>query len=264
MRLPSTSRIRLFLVTASVVVAGTSALAQGEYMIGPGDTLVITSFDQADLSGRFAVDGDGTFSFPLVGRLRAADMTVRQFEAELRRQLQEGGYFLNPQVSVTVGRHASQRVVVVGEVRRPGVYPLTGETRLIEALAVAGSTTPAASGEVVIARAGGEVVLRATLRDLEAGLTGPNVTLESGDTIFVLQAERVFVYGEVRMPGAYPLPESTTVLQALSLAGGLTGRASTSRIKVVRTINGRQQAIDTGLGDRVEGGDTIMVGERFF
>ena len=261
---PSTSLIRLLLVTAFAVAASTSGLAQGDYIIGPGDALVITSFDQPDLSGRFTVDGDGTFSYPLVGRVRAGQLTVRQFEAELRRHLRDGGYFLNPQLSVTVGRHVSQRVVVVGEVRTPGVYPLAGDTRLIEALAVAGSTLPTASGEVVIARAGGEMLLRAQLRDLESGLASSNVALESGDTIFVLRAERVFVYGEVRMPGAYSLPQNTTVLQALSLAGGVTDRAAMSRIRVVRTVDGAQRAIGTGLGDLVQGGDTIMVGERFF
>lgn len=154
--------------------------------------------------------------------------------------------------------------MVVGEVRKPGVYPLSGDTRLIEALASAGSTLPTASGEVIIARVGGQVVLRASIRDLESGRTASNVPLEGGDTVFVLRAERVFVYGSVRMPGAYTLPQNTTVLQALSLAGGLTDRASLSRIKVVRMVNGTQQAIGTGLGDLVQGGDTIMVGQRFF
>jgi polysaccharide export outer membrane protein len=99
--------------------------ATGSYVIGPQDVLGIQVFDQADLGGKYTVEADGTFSFPLVGRVSAGGLTLRKFETELRRQLADG-YFKNPQVTVAVVEYRSQRLFVLGEVRTPGPVALTG------------------------------------------------------------------------------------------------------------------------------------------
>ena len=117
------------------------------YVVGPQDVLTIALFDQQDLSGKYTVEADGTFTFPLIGRVKAGGLTLRSVEEALRKEL-SNGFFKNPQVSVAVEQYRSQRVFVVGEVRAPGTYPLTGDTTLIEALARAGSTSENASGEV--------------------------------------------------------------------------------------------------------------------
>src|SRR5207249_11571752 len=114
----------------------------------------ITSYDQAELSGRFTVEADGTFTYPLIGRVKAGGLTLRQIEAQVKAQLKDGGFFRNPQITVAVDTYKSQRVFIVGEVRAPGTYPLSGNTNLVEALARAGSTLPSASGEAVIVHAG--------------------------------------------------------------------------------------------------------------
>ena len=114
---------------------------RGEYLIGPQDVLTVTVWDSPDLSGKFTVETDGSFTFPLIGRVKAGGLTLRQFEAELKKKLADG-YFKNPQVSVAVETYRSQRIFIVGEVRNPGTYPLTGDMTLIEAIARAGSTTP--------------------------------------------------------------------------------------------------------------------------
>lgn len=114
-----------------------------------------------------------------------------------------------------------------------------------------------------MAHAGGEDTERVSIRDLEKGVA-PVVMLDAGDSVFVLRAESVYVFGQVRNPGAYPLPEETMLMQALALAGGLTNRASTSRIQVVRMVGGRQYELRVGLTDMVEPGDTIVVPQRFF
>jgi polysaccharide export outer membrane protein len=234
-----------------------------DYAVGPQDVLVITSYDQPDLSGRFAVETDGTFTYPLIGRLRAGGRTLREVEAELKQRLIDQGFFRNPQVTVAIGTYRSQRIFILGEVQKPGAYALSGGMSLVEALALAGSTLPTSSGEVVIARAGGEETERVNIRDMENG-SAPLVMLDAGDSIFVPRAESVYVFGQVRNPGAYPLPEETMLLQALSLAGGLTNRASTSRIQVVRMVGGRKYELRVGLTDMVEPGDTIVVPQRFF
>src|SRR5688572_4102468 len=171
----------LFAALALVFGAGAaSAQSAGDYVIGAQDVLTIQIFDQADLGGKYAVESDGTFSFPLVGRVKAGGLTLRAFEGELKRKLSDG-YFKNPQVTVAVEQYRSQRVFVMGEVRSPGPVALTGGMTLIEALARAGSTLPTASGEVAIVRAAtgnvsgpvtpdqesGTEVFRASVRDLE-------------------------------------------------------------------------------------------------
>jgi polysaccharide export outer membrane protein len=252
---------------------------KGSYVIGPQDVLAITVWDQADLSGKFTVEADGSFTFPLIGRVAAGGLTLRDLEALLRKQLSDG-YFKNPQVTVAVEQYRSQRVFVIGEIRVPGAYPLTGDMTLIEALARAGSTTAEAGGEAVIVRApvgrtatapllpnqdATAEVIRVNIRDLQSGQISQNVALRDGDTIFVPKAETIYVFGQVRSPGAYPLKShDTTVLQALSLAGGITDRGSTSRIRIVRIVDGKKVEIGVKLSDPVKPGDTVIVRERFF
>ena len=281
------NRRRLFACLAALCVAvGLSAQttqpqppAYTDYVVGPQDVLTINSFDQADLSGRFAVDADGTFTFPLIGRVKAGGLTLRQIEAELKKRLKDDKYFVNPQLSVAVEQFKSQKIFIVGEVRTPGAYPLSGDMSLIEALARAGSTLPSASGEALIVHLGpGQTtadvlatakdagnMVRVNLRDLESGVLSQNAVLRDGDTIFVPRALSVYVFGQVKNPGAYSLQQNKmTVLQALSLAGGVTDNGSTNRIKIVRMVKGDKAEIRVKLGDIVQPGDTIIVPERYF
>lgn len=265
-----------------VVSANPTAEAQPaqptNYIVGAQDILTITSFDQEDLSGKYPVDADGTFTFPLIGRVKAGGLTLRQLEAELKRLLKDG-FFNDPQLAVAVESYRSQKVHIVGEVRNPGTYPLTGDMSLIEALARAGSTMPDASGEVLIVRrragaasespvlpdgAEDTDVTTVDLRRLQSGALSQNVSLHDGDTIFIPRAESVYVFGQVRNPGAYAIQKSTTVLQALSLAGGVNERGATGRIKIVRIEKGKTIEVKVKLTDIVRPGDTIMVPERFF
>src|SRR5687768_11621515 len=108
--------------------------AQANYVVGPQDVLVITSYDQPELTGKFTVETDGTFSYPLIGRVRVGGMTLREVEEALRQQLIKQGFFKDPQVRVAVESYRSQKIYVVGEVRTPGAYPLSGDMRLVEAL----------------------------------------------------------------------------------------------------------------------------------
>jgi polysaccharide export outer membrane protein len=264
---------------AAICILNTvSVAAQADYVVGSQDVLNIIVWDQADLSGRFAVETDGTFTFPLIGRVKAGGLTLRAVETELKKRLAEG-YFKNPQLSVAVDQYRSQRVHVVGEVRQPGTYPLTGDMTLIEVLARAGSTTDRAAGEALIVRpapgqsaagpllpneGGAAAVERIELKALQSGTSLLQVPLRDGDTVLVPRAETVYVFGQVRSPGAYPVLTDTTVLQVLSLAGGVTDRGSTTRIKIVRIIDGRKKEIKVKLEDLVRPGDTIMVPERFF
>ena len=284
-----TARATSVLLLALLLTASVSAAQQqnpqaeqsrGEYLIGAQDVLTVTVWDSPDLSGKFTVETDGSFTFPLIGRVKAGGLTLRQFEAEIKKKLADG-YFKNPQVSVAVETYRSQRIFIVGEVRNPGTYQLTGDMTLIEAIARAGSTTPTASPEAIVVRApagkaadgptlpgqkAGEAdSQRVNLRDLQSGVLSQNIALRDGDTIFVPRAESIYVFGQVRNPGAYALQSvETTVLQALSLAGGVTDRGATNRIKIVRVVQGAKVEIKVKLADLVRPGDTIIVPEKFF
>jgi polysaccharide export outer membrane protein len=271
------SAVLLGVAVCSGIRAHAASNTTRDYVIGPQDVLTIALYDQEDLSGKFPVDADGTFTFPLIGRVKASGLTLRQLEAEMKRLLMDG-YFKNPQLTVGIEQYKSQRVFIVGEVRNPGPYALTGNMSLIEAIAVAGSALPTASGEALIVRAGAgsdasaptlpsgdrSDVETVDLKTLQSGALEQNLALGDGDTIFIPRAETIYVFGQVKSPGAYPIQRDTTVLQALSLAGGVNDRGATGRIRIVRLEKGKKQEIRVKLDDRVRPGDTVIVPERFF
>jgi polysaccharide export outer membrane protein len=122
-----------------------------------------------------------------------------------------------------------------------------------------------ATGPLLPSQESAENIDRIDIKDLQAGTLSQNAALHHGDTIFVPRAESIYVFGQVRTPGAYALQQrNTTVLQALSLAGGVTDRGSTGRIRIARIVDGEKQELKVKLGDTVQPGDTIIVQERFF
>jgi polysaccharide export outer membrane protein len=250
-----------------------------DYRMGPEDVLRIMVYGHPDLTQIVALQADGAFVFPLVGRVEASDLAAPDLERKLQGLLARG-FIRDPQVAVTVQQYRSKVVFVVGEVARPGTYPLVGTRRLVEVLARAGPMTANAGSEVVVVRArdpeprpllptevGGAVpagaaeVIRVDLRDIQAGDLGQNVALLPRDTVFVPAAPKVFVSGHVPNPGGYSFTPGTTVRQAVGLAGG---SASLGRIRVLREIGGRAQPVQVGLDDLVQAGDTIIVRGRFF
>jgi protein involved in polysaccharide export with SLBB domain len=121
------------------------------YVVGPNDVLTITVFNQPQLSGKFAVEADGSLAFPLLGRVKIGGMSIPAVEDEMRKGL-AAGYLRDPQVSITVEQYRSQQIFVMGEVRQPGSLQFTGSMTLIEALARVGSTTDHAGAQAVIIR----------------------------------------------------------------------------------------------------------------
>jgi polysaccharide export outer membrane protein len=270
------SRIfRIALLLALVVPS--SALAQSEYVVGPQDVLSITVFDTPELTGKFTVAADGTIAYAMLGRIKAEGLTLRALENELKRLL-TGDYLKNPQVTVSIDQYRSQRVFVHGEVRTPGTYPLQGDMTIMEALAAAGSATATAGDEALVIRpkngkAQGPTLpgqqsdaetIRVNLKNLQAGALDGNVRLRDGDTVVVPKAKPVFVTGQVKNAGAYPVEPGMTVLQAIALAGGVTERGSTGRIKILRPSNGVNVQLKAKVTDLVRPGDTIVVPEKFF
>ena len=267
---------------APVPFPSPSASLPPEYQIGPEDILKVTVYGHEDLTQTVVVQSDGTFVFPLIGRVKGGDLSPKELERKITVLLSQG-FIRNPQVTVIVQEYRSKTIFVVGEIMRPGTYPLSGSRTLVEALAKAGPTTANAGAEVVIVRPHGEVqgpvlpnqvgegpasaaaeVIRVSMPDIQAGDLTKNVLLRPNDTVFVPLAPKVFVSGEVRNPGAYPFAPGTTVRQAISLAGGLTEDGSSGRIRVVRTVAGKSREVKIKLEDAIQPGDTIVVKSKLF
>ena len=282
----------LMLLLMTALQAGPAPAAQVDsalYVVGPNDVLTITVFNQPRLSGRFVVEADGAITYPLLGRVAVGGLSIRAVEDVMRQRL-SAGYVRDPQVSVSMEEYRSQQIFVMGEVRQPGSLEFTGAMTLIEALARAGSVTDRAGAEAVIVRArhlpsgsngpepsgsnGPETAgdapepetetIRVDLQRLQSGTLTENVSLRPGDTVFIPRAETIFVLGQVRTPGEYVVRPKMTVRQVLALAGGMSERASTRRIQVVRQVDGKEVTGGISLQDPVYPGDTIVVRERLF
>jgi polysaccharide export outer membrane protein len=259
-------------------------IAGQEYVVGPEDILQVTVWGRPELTGKFTVDAEGIVQLPIIARVSVGGRTVRGIEDELKKRL-SAGYLNNPQVSVEVAEFHSQRVSVQGEVKQPGTVTLSGDTRLLDVLSRVGSVTVEAGDEILVIRpsanpantpkkddeggggvaaAAGTQVLRVDLIQLQTGDATQNIGLRDGDTIVVPRGEKVYVTGQVRAPGAYTIRKSTTVLQALALAGGVTEQGAAGRTRVLRRVNGKEQKIDVKQDDIVQPGDTIVVPARFF
>lgn len=255
--------------------AGPVGPAPPSYVIGPQDSIRITVFDEAELSGTYRVESDGMLMFPLVRRVPASGLTLREFQDRLTKQL-AAGFIRNPQVRVEIDQYKSQSVFVMGEVRTPQKVTMTGSMTLLEALAQAGSPTTTASSIVTIIHPQ-RVNTTGAMPDPEAekdaeksvvnltDLQAANAfVLRDGDIITVPKAETFYIAGMIRNPGSYVLQVGETLEQALAVAGGLSERGTTRGIKANRLVNGKQVEVALKLADMIKPGDTITVPSRLF
>jgi polysaccharide biosynthesis/export protein len=265
-------------LTASPTAVAPEA-APDEYLISVQDTVNVTVWENADLTGKFIVQPDGAITLPLVGRIKAAGLSLRGFEAQLTRALADG-FLIEPRVAVTLDQARGSRIFIFGAVSSPGAYALPEGQTLIEALVRAGYASASqvvvvrpkrpSSGPTLPENAGDAEVIRVNLKELEKdvehGSLARNIPLHDGDTVFIPRSDptRIFVSGQVRTPGAYSITENTTVLQALTLAGGATESAAINRLRVMRIVDGKQKTINVKITDVVQPGDTLVVPERYF
>lgn len=254
-------------VSLLVSLLSPTALLAQDYTIGPRDVLKITVWGHDNLSGDYPVDEDGFVPFPLLGRVEADGQTIKQFAARLT-DLLGTDYLVNPQVLVSMREYLSKKVHVFGETDRPGIFYLTGPTSLLEILSRAGAKTT--SKQLILVRphrdgdrVSGSTILRLNLEQVQVGDTSQNIPVKDEDTIFVPKAQAFFVLGEVRSPGTFPLERTMTVLEAVSLAGGLTDKAAPGVVKLIRQkADGTQetQSLDLG-GDARDRGVTLQEGD---
>lgn len=278
----------------------TPPTAEADLSIGPGDLIEVSVFEVAELSKlQFRVPLRGTITLPLLGPVPAAGRSAIELEDEIRARLREK-YMHDPQVSVFVHEQRSQRISILGAVRKGGIYTLTSRLRLADAVALADGLADDADHMLYLIRrvpadevrrarfdkeaAAGAVTLRPAAPgepteqvsvpiDLEALASGKeelNVPLEAGDVIHVPRAGSYYVGGEVSRPGSFLLRTRMTVDQAIFTAGGVQNVADWDDVRLYRaTPGGQREIITLSLNDFEKGqaapevrkNDVIIVGK---
>jgi polysaccharide export outer membrane protein len=225
----------------------------GDYVIGTGDLVLISALEVSELEKvRIRVPAEGFARLPLVGAVKVKGLTARQLESSVADRLREK-YVYNPEVNVFIEEYRSQRVAVLGEVNKPGVYELSERRTITDMLALAGGLSPSADQVVYLLRkaantenghsASGDL-LKVDLEQLLAG-QGPLVGIEvgSGDVLSVPKSGEFYLGGAVKKPGAYPIKGKLTVDQAVFLGEGLRGDADLTNIQVLRDAGGPKNEV---------------------
>jgi polysaccharide export outer membrane protein len=240
----------------------------GDYVLGGGDTVQITVYQQPDLTttARISQD-DGTITFPLLGEVRIAGLSPETAGTKIAKLLKDGGFIKHPQVSLTVQEFVSQKIPVMGQVNHPGEYPLRGESRVIDLISQAGGLREDAADVITVVKlqGGKSVKHEIDLLQFYGGDMSQNVEVSEGDFILVPKMDKFYIQGEVSRPGMYRLERDMTVMQALSVGGGVNGRGSMSGMTVTRHLaDGKTRKIKVELTDRLQPNDVLIIKERLF
>lgn len=255
---------------AAAAVAGANApSAPLEYRLGSGDVLRITVYQNQDLTLETRVSESGVISFPLLGNIRIGGLSATQAEKLISDGLRDGNFVKNPQVTVVVLQVKGNQASVLGQVNRPGRYPIeTADMRLTDLLANAGG----------IAVTGAEVLVLSGTRNgqpyrLEIDLPGiftpggreQDVLIQNGDVIWVERAPMVYIYGEVQRPGPMRLERGMTLMQSLATGGGITQRGTEKGIRVHRkNAEGKVEVLQLPMDEGLKDGDVVYVKESLF
>jgi polysaccharide biosynthesis/export protein len=256
-------------LTAQLPPVAPNAAALALESIGMGDMVRVSVFRNPELTTEARVSERGTILFPLIGEVPVIGMTPAQAGARIADKLKGGRFVVNPEVTVSMMQVNSRQVSVLGNVNKPGRYPLDSQNvKLTDFLAVAGGVAGAGSDRVTIVTVkDGQTVKKDV--DLAAmfrnGDLSQNVNLQPGDTIYVEKAPMVYIYGEVQKAGAYRLEPHMTVMQVLAMGGGVTPRGTERGIKIERRDHdGHVERLDARLTDPVQTDDVVYVRESLF
>ena len=214
-----------------------SAGSAEELLIGNGDLLEISLYGMPDFKAEVRVDSAGEISLPLLGMVGVGGLTIPRAERLIERKLVEKRLFNDPHITVFEKEYSNQGISVLGEVQKPGIYPLLGSRKLEDALSAAGGTTPK-SGEyaLITHRNGPQHPVRVALSNGSLELAQNNVPIQPGDTVYVTKAGVVYVVGDVRQPGGFVMEngKNLTVLEAIAYAQGTNPNAALNSAKVIR------------------------------
>lgn len=244
---------------AQAAPAPAAETATEGYVIGPGDVIEVSVLGQPEFTTRARVRTDGTIALPFLGDTSVQGKTALVLASEIGAKLRAGGYYAKPIPNVEVVGFASNYVTLLGAIGQPGLQPIDREYRVSEVVARAGGIRADGADYVVLRRESGEE-LRLPFVKLAMGGDADDPVVRPGDKLYVPEAERYYIYGQINAPGAFPLKGELTLRKAIAQSGGLTPSGSAKRVKVFR--NGVEQRAE--LENPIQAGDVIVIGERLF
>lgn len=244
--------------------------AANEYRLGAGDVVRISVYQNPDLTLEGRISEAGMVSYPLLGNVRLGGLTITEAERRLADGLRSGNFLKNPQVTILVMQVRGNQASVLGQVNRPGRFPIeVADLRLTDLLAMAGGTAPTGADIVTVVGTRNGRPFRQEI-DLPT-VFGANsnrandILIQNGDVIWVDRAPLVYIYGEVQRPGALRIERGMTVMQALASGGGLTQRGTERGMRVHRRgPDGKVQVIQPAMDEPVRDGDVVYVRESIF
>ncbi len=255
------------LLSGILLLAGVQpSVAADDYVLGPSDVLTVTVYGHDDLKTTVRVTNNGYIVMPLIGQVKVGGLKISDAVNKLTTLLADG-YIINPQVNIFIEEYRSKKAIVLGHVNHPGIVELRGHMTFFELLSKSGGLKEGAGNTATIKRKvnGKKQVIVVDLKSLiERGDLSKNVPIHDGDTVYIAKGGTCYVTGEVDHPDAYPC-DNVTVLKMIALAGGFTGKASKSSVKIIRVVNGKKTVLeDVDLDTLVQPDDIIVVPESFF
>lgn len=265
-------RTTMFLVVAfwaALAAAQPARSQQSDYKLSPGDSIKVQVYQQPDLTVEARVSESGSISYPLVGSVRLGGLTISEAEKGIANALVKANILKQPQVNIVLLQVRGNQVSVLGQVQKPGRFPLeANNVRVSDMLAAAGGVSPNGDDILVLSGTRDGKPFRKTI-DIPGLFLGSqskdDVLLAPGDTIFVDKAPMFYIYGEAQRPGTYKIERGMTILQALAQGGGPTNRGSQNRLRLNRrAADGTVVQTEPRLTDPVQPGDVIFVRESLF
>ena len=270
--------IRRFIFTCLLALWSCLSFAQAngaakspgpEYRLGSGDSIRVQVFQNPDLTVEARVSENGSISYPLIGSVQLGGLSIGAAEKRIADALVKGGYLKSPQVNINLLQVRGNQVAVLGQVQRPGRFPLeTSNVRASEMLAAAGGVTPLGDDQLIITgtRKGQPFRKVIDIPSLFANARPEDdIQLQDGDSLFVNRAPVFYIYGEAQRPGPYRVERGMTVMQAIAAGGGITPRGSQNRLLLNRkNANGTVVQTSPKLTDPVQPDDVIYVRESLF
>jgi len=249
----------LLLVALGYQPAGAQTPAAA-YLLGPSDSITVLVYGQSEFNVQTRVKPDGSIVMPLIGKVQAEGKSVITLADEITRKLTAGNFLRDPIVNVEVNEYNSRYVRVAGKVGAPGLVPLDRSSRLLDVLLRAGWVQAGGSEFITIRRANDGKEVSVNSKELARGAVA-DVQLSPGDTVFIDDAELIYLTGAVARPGAYPLKIGMTVTELLATAGGVGPTGSANKVGLKRD-GAKERDVDTQF--ELKAGDIINVRERLF
>lgn len=249
--------------------AAAQAADKAEPILGPGDVIRVSVYQNPDLSLETRISGSGQITFPLIGSVEVGGSTITGAQEKIAQQLRDGNFVLKPQVNVVLVQVRSSQISILGQVGKPGRYPIeTVNSKASEMIAAAGGVLAGGADVVTLVgtRNGKPVKVDIDLPTiLQAGRNDLDIVVASGDILYVDRAPSLYIYGEVQRPGVFRLERGMTVMQALAQAGGLTPRGTERGLRVNRRdAKGAVNVLELKMNDLVERDDVLQIRESVF